>query len=215
MTHEEAFLQDILENREDDTPRRIYGDWLLDQDDPVAAARGEFIHIQCDLARLPPGTPRPEQQVRREKQLLETHGREWGSPYQRLGCTCWEYRRGFVEGVGLPAAALLSQAATLFRATPLRELKLYASSGLWQQLAGCPFLARLQTLDLEKNDLGDGDAEALAWSPHLTGLTTLLLWLNQIGDAGLAQLAAGAANFPRLARLDLSANLAGDAGAAA
>src|SRR4051812_3567913 len=35
MTHEDAFLQDILENREDDTPRRIFADWLLDQFDPV------------------------------------------------------------------------------------------------------------------------------------------------------------------------------------
>src|SRR4051812_3791491 len=51
MTHEEAFLQDIVENRDDDTPRRIFADWLLDQDDPVSLARGEFIHLQCDLAR--------------------------------------------------------------------------------------------------------------------------------------------------------------------
>src|SRR5262249_35674584 len=62
-------------------------------------------------------------------------------------------------------------------------------------------------------DLGDGDAEALAWSPHLGGLTTLLVWCNQVADAGLAQLAAGAANLPRLSRLDLSGNLVGDAGA--
>src|SRR5690348_3282911 len=127
MTHEDAFLQDILENREDDTPRRVFADWLLDQPDAVSAARGEFIHIQCDLARLPPGMPRPERLLRRERELLEAHGREWGSLFGRLGCTCWEYRRGFVEGVGLAASALLSQAATLFRAAPVRELKLYNS----------------------------------------------------------------------------------------
>src|SRR5258708_2040694 len=123
MTHEEAFLQDILENREDDTPRRVFADWLLDLPDAVSAARGEFIHVQCDLARVPAGTPRPERLVRRERVLLETHAREWGSLFQRLGCTCWEYRRGFVEGVGLAASSLLTQAATLFRAAPVRELK--------------------------------------------------------------------------------------------
>src|SRR5262245_11771844 len=101
MTHEDAFLQDIVENREDDTPRRIFADWLLDHPDPVCMARGEFIHLQCDLARLPAGATRPEAQVLRERRLIEAHGREWGSPFQRLGCVCWEYRRGFVEGIGL------------------------------------------------------------------------------------------------------------------
>src|SRR4051812_12937455 len=109
MTHEEAFLQDILENREDDTPRRGYADWLIDQGDEVNAARGEFIHLQCELAKLPPG-PRPAPLVRRERELLETHGREWGSLFGRLGCTCWEYRRGFVEGVGVAARTMLAQA---------------------------------------------------------------------------------------------------------
>ncbi len=212
MTHEDAFLQDILENREDDTPRRVYADWLLDQPDAVSAARGEFIHIQCDLARLPPGTPRPERLVRRERELLDGHGREWGSLFGRLGCTCWEYRRGFVEGVGLSSQALLSQAATLFRAAPLRELKLYGSAGLWDDLAGCAYLSRVQTLDLEKNDLGDADLRALARSPHLGGLATLLLWSNQVGDDGLLGLVG--ANLPRLARLDLSSNLVADPGAA-
>jgi uncharacterized protein (TIGR02996 family) len=213
MTHEDAFLQDILENREDDTPRRVFADWLLDHADPVQAARGELIHVQCDLARLPPGAPRPEHLLRRERQLLEAHGREWGTLFQRLGCYCWEYQRGFVEGVGMPASAFLAQAAALFRAAPVRELKLYGTAGLAGQLAGCPWLGRARTLDLEKNDLGDDDVEALAGSPHLGGLATLLLWCNQVGDAGAAALAA--ADLPRLARLDLSNNAVGDGGAAA
>jgi uncharacterized protein (TIGR02996 family) len=213
MTHEDAFLQDILENRDDDTPRRVFADWLLDCHDAVGAARGEFIHVQCDLARVPAGTPRPEKLVRRERELLDAHAREWGSLFQRLGCTCWEYRRGFVEGVGLPAAALLSQAATLFRAAPIRELKLYGSGGLWHDLGSCTWLGRVRTLDLEKNDLGDVDLEALAGSPHLGELATLLLWHNQVGDPGL--LALLQASLPRLTRLDLSSNLITDLGAGA
>src|SRR5258708_18258420 len=59
MTHEEAFLADILADRADDMARRIYADWLMDSYDPVAQARGEFIHLHCDLARLTPGDPRP------------------------------------------------------------------------------------------------------------------------------------------------------------
>ena len=36
-----------------------------------------------------------------ERALLAEHHREWGSAFQRLGCRCWEYRRGFVEGGSL------------------------------------------------------------------------------------------------------------------
>src|SRR5262249_61868711 len=66
MRHEDAFLLAVLEDREDDTPRRVFADWLLDQPGAAEAARGELIHIQCDLARLPEGTLRPEAIVRRE-----------------------------------------------------------------------------------------------------------------------------------------------------
>jgi uncharacterized protein (TIGR02996 family) len=212
MTHEDAFLQDILENREDDTPRRVYADWLMDLPDDVSAARGEFIHVQCELARTQPGS-RPAALVRRERELLEAHGREWGSLFSRLGCSCWEYRRGFVEGVGIPAQALLSQAATLFRSAPIDELKLYGSSGYWGDLAGCSHLARVRSLDVEKNDLGDVDLEALAGSTHLKEVSTLLLWSNRIGDAGVRALLGSA--LPKLVRLDLSSNLITDAGAQA
>src|SRR5262249_52402984 len=150
MTHEDAFLLDIVENREDDTPRRIFADFLLDQPDPVLAARGEFIHVQCDLAR----EASPTQQAR-ERALLEAHGREWGSLVRRIGCRCWECRRGFVEGVGIPAAGFLAHAAALVRAAPLRELKLTDASGAIRDLAACPHLARLSILDLEGNGLID------------------------------------------------------------
>src|SRR5262245_36159116 len=182
MTHEDAFLQDILTQPDDDTPRRIFADWLLDHHDPVLAARGELIHVQCDLAGLAPESPRRPVLVSREKQLLEVHGREWGSAFQRLGCQCWEYRRGFVEGVGMPASAFLAHAASLMRTSPVRELKLYVCEALPADLAECPLLARLHTLDMEKNDLGNTDLERLAASPYLGGLTTLLTWANRIGD---------------------------------
>jgi uncharacterized protein (TIGR02996 family) len=212
MTHEDAFLLDILENRDDDTPRRIFADWLLDHDDPVIAARGEFIHIQCNLARLP-ADARPAEQVRREQQLLEAHAREWGSPFQRLGCKCWEYRRGFVEGVGMPVSAFLSQAGTLFRLAPIREMKLHQAGAIIHDLADCPYLSRLGTLDLESNELGDGDLEVLTCSPHLGDLHTLLLWCNHLSDAAVRALAGS--ELPRLRRLDLSGNTVGDAGAEA
>jgi uncharacterized protein (TIGR02996 family) len=212
MTHEDVFLQDILEAPEEDTPRRIFADWLLDHHDPVSVARGELIHLQCELARLPVEAERRGGLLQRERQLLEAHAREWGSPFGRLGCTCWEFRRGFVEGVGMPASAFLAQAAGLFRVGPVRELKLYQVGSLLPEVAASSYLVRLRTLDLENNDLGDADVLALAGSAHLGELSTLLLWCNHLGDPGVQALVAG--RLPRLRRLDLSRNSVGDIGAA-
>ena len=48
MDHEALFLQAVLENPDDDTPRLIYADWLEERGDP----RGEFIRVQCELANM-------------------------------------------------------------------------------------------------------------------------------------------------------------------
>lgn len=212
MKPQDVFLLEVLENRDDDTPRRVFADWLLDHPDPVLAARGELIHLQCDLARRPAGA-RPAEVVRRERELVEAHAAEWGAPFRAAGCLCTEYRRGFVEGVGLPARALTARADELFRTAPLREVKLYDAAGWMREVAALAALAGVETLDLEKNGLGDADLEALSASPHLHRLTTLLLWSNAVGAAGVRALAR--ASGPRLARLDLSHNSLGDAGARA
>lgn len=213
MTHEEAFLQDIVENPDDDTPRRIFADWLLDQDDPTLVARGEFVHLQCELARTPSKSPRSQDLLKRERALLWEHGKPWGTTLERCGCVCWEYRRGFVEGVGLSIGAFLGSVHELFRVAPVRDLKLYHASGKVSALALCPLLQRLHSLDLEKNDLSDGDLIELLASPHLGNLQTLLLWNNRVGDAGVCALTR--ADLPHLTRLDLASNFVGDAGAIA
>jgi uncharacterized protein (TIGR02996 family) len=48
VTHDDAFLQSILEAPDDDSPRLIYADWLDERGDP----RAEFLRLECRLARL-------------------------------------------------------------------------------------------------------------------------------------------------------------------
>ena len=43
MITPEEFIQEILANQDDDTPRLIFADWLEERGDP----RGEFIRVQC------------------------------------------------------------------------------------------------------------------------------------------------------------------------
>lgn len=210
MTYEEVFLQSILENPEEDTPRRIFADWLLDQQDPVQVARGEFIHLQCDLARSSISPSSASLLALRESQLLDAHSREWGIPFQKLGCSCWEYRRGFVSAIGLPASAWLTHGSSLFHLAPIEEVKLYQAAPLMAELANFPYLSRVRVLDLELNDLTDSDLELLAGSPYLTNLTTLLLWSNRLEDAAVIALSRAVA--PQLTRLDLSGNLIGNEG---
>jgi uncharacterized protein (TIGR02996 family) len=73
MTPEEAFLQDIIEHPDDESLRLIYADWLDERSDP----RGQFIRVQCELARLPTADPRRAALEARERELLAAHSEDW------------------------------------------------------------------------------------------------------------------------------------------
>jgi uncharacterized protein (TIGR02996 family) len=68
VTHQTAFLKAILADTDgDDGPRLVYADWLDEHGDP----RGEFIRVQCELARLgPPSVPAPSDEPLRRDQLV-------------------------------------------------------------------------------------------------------------------------------------------------
>jgi uncharacterized protein (TIGR02996 family) len=65
---EAPFLRSILAAPEDDGPRHVFADWLSARGDP----RGEFINLQCDLARRSPDE-RPEHLLARERELQRDH----------------------------------------------------------------------------------------------------------------------------------------------
>jgi uncharacterized protein (TIGR02996 family) len=132
---EDAFLQDILENPDDDTPRLIYADWLTDRGDP----RGEFIQVQCRIAQA--GDPfrsgrlwgMPAAVLKawraREQELLASHGERWRQSLRSLA-TEIEFHRGFPERVTVPADEFLARGGELFRATPIREVRFPRDSTL-------------------------------------------------------------------------------------
>ena len=63
MPTENAFLQAVLADPEDDAPRLIYADWLDEQGE---GERAEFIRVQCALARMDEDDERrPELEARR------------------------------------------------------------------------------------------------------------------------------------------------------
>src|SRR5919201_1793466 len=123
MSAEEGLLLDVVEHPEDDTPRLVYADWLDEHGGAKRAARAELIRVQCELARLPEEDDRVPALRRREEELLARPGDAWVKALD-VPAADYEFRRGFVEQVALGVRQFLTQAEALFRATPVRRLKL-------------------------------------------------------------------------------------------
>jgi uncharacterized protein (TIGR02996 family) len=222
----DAFLAMILEAPDDDGPRLVYADWLEEHGE---TDRAELIRIQCMGGdRL------------REAELLAEHGSQWALPISRHVYS-FKFQRGFVEEVTLPAAEFPLLACGLFRAAPIRLVRLIGAeqhmrtlTGIPQlsrvralhltdchigddgakELADCRFLCELRTLRLGNNLLSDEGVELIATSPHLTSLEHLVLRRNLIGDDG-ARWLASSTTLGRLSHLDLAENLIGEVGARA
>lgn len=94
MTAERDMLRAIHDAPDDDAPRRVYADWLLERGDP----RGELIQLQCELATMSPKDPRRDNIVAREQALLKKHNARWGPFHDRR--FAWAFTRGFVSGFG-------------------------------------------------------------------------------------------------------------------
>jgi uncharacterized protein (TIGR02996 family) len=216
-THADAFLDTILKDPDDDTPRLVYADWLEEHGGPAGAARAEFIRVQCRLAagRLPVAV-RQELEAR-QRQLLRGQGEDWGGDVRGLVFQLL-WHRGFVAEVWMSATRFLADADKLFRRAPVQHLHVYSLSGaqpargrLVPALAGSAHLARLISLDLSHLGLTSDELSALLVSEHLGRLESLVLHHNRVGDGGLRALASSAV-LGRLHALDLRDNAFGPPG---
>jgi uncharacterized protein (TIGR02996 family) len=124
-----AFLAEILEHSDDDTPRLVHADWLEEHGDP---GRAEFVRLQIELAGTSPTDSSWPPRDRREQQLLAEHAEAWAGPLAALA-KGWDgpydpqrrwtgnrlrFERGWLEGITLEASDLLRHAAELFRQAP-------------------------------------------------------------------------------------------------
>ena len=92
-----GFLDDIVANIDDDTPRLAYADWLTEngQDD-----RAEFIRVQIERARRPTWDAAQVRLRLREQELLRLHGEQWLAELPAIEGAKWEgFRRGIVAEV--------------------------------------------------------------------------------------------------------------------
>jgi uncharacterized protein (TIGR02996 family) len=205
-----AFIETIIENPEDDTPRLVYADWLDEHGDP---ARAELIRVQC---RLEYGTCQGadlSDAYRRGEELLAAHKNRWLQPLG-LQPNEAEFERGFVVDVDLAAAKFLALADALMSGTPLRKARLTGLAGRVEQLAALPLLGKLTSLVLRGNNIGSNGVAVLVASPHLARLEKLDLGRNNIGPEGVASL-VNSPHLEELYSLMLDHNAVGDDGAVA
>jgi len=203
---EAALLDRVCADPADDAPRLHYADWLDERNDP----RGEFIRVQCALARLPPDDSVRPALVGREGALLDLHEVRWAKPVRGIG-SGFRFCRGFIEVMNVEAKTFLRRAGELFRLAPIRHVRFLDVGSSLERLMDCPHLARLSALTIFAQHIDDRLTRALVGSPHLDGLRELELGRNRIGDLGVQRL-AWSPRFRMLTTLDLTDNAIGDTG---
>jgi len=178
MTHPQRFLQTILAAPQDDTPRYKYANWLEGCGNPL----GEFIRLQCSLAREP-----QLEYERREQELLAEFRDDWSlSLEDHVG---WlSFRRGFVEEIALSDKQLIRHAAHLFQSSPVLDIHLHSDGKRLDALPDLPHLRHTLFLDISAQNLGDPGAARLADALMLARVHGLNLGSNFIGDEGLIAL---------------------------
>lgn len=185
MMHPEGFLAAVLDRPWDDAPRLRYADWLDARSDPL----GEFIRVQCRLAKLPTDHGDVLELEDREHALLAEFESAWIGDLAGMVRWCG-FRRGFVEEIGLSTGQFLEHAPAIFQRAPIQEVHLSQVRDRLGRLASFAFLEKPSYLDLSANAVRDQGAWTLAQSPHLGQVRGLNLSSSGIGDKGLKALAA-------------------------
>jgi hypothetical protein len=152
MPQLDALVEECCLTPNDDAPRLVWAD-------RAGGERGEFVVIQCALAR---GGLSPRQTgvlLRRERELILHHGEEWSglAGFIYPGPQSWvnrvEFRRGFVEAIVLdPDTFVRNSEAISHRAPFLRSLTTQlwgaADLGSLRALLGSPPFGKLRGLHI-------------------------------------------------------------------
>jgi uncharacterized protein (TIGR02996 family) len=180
--------------------RTEYADAIADTDPEHA----ELIRLQvADLRARRSGSSTPADSQTRIKELTAAIGPRLTT--QLAGVSRYELRGGFVGLVRMTAADLLTHGEALLHAHPVQYVELVDAATYVTDLAGFPLLARLTSLDLYGNQIGDVGAATLVESPYLGRIRWLGLAQTGIGASGAEALAA-APTLPSLRYVHFAGN---------
>ena len=223
LADERRMLDAVIAEPDYDGPRLVYADWLISQRDPLLAARGELIVVQCSLDKVDDAAEHNRLKAR-DFELVAQHGSVWCAHVGmgQVRNNRWEvplyeadFRRGFIETASLWMQDFPGIAGELFTHEPVQRLVLVGlDDAVLERLPTSIFLMRLTCLVLRPSETywnaprqvyrGRRDAvlplaalTALASSPHVANLTELAIERARIGDPG----AEAIARFPALGAL--------------
>jgi uncharacterized protein (TIGR02996 family) len=190
-----AFLADIIENIDDDTPRLVFADWLEDHGDE---ARAEFIRLQCRLAAEQVGWVRPwrswdrnDSLTPRELELIAEHGDEWKKEAPKWATTRFAYYRGFVSRVSTNATQWLRGAARLYRFVPVEGLQCGAGNDMQlEALSALPEWKYVRVLNFGTHELIKNAVAPFFASADLRRLVTLAYTYHGTGVEAVEPLLA-------------------------
>jgi uncharacterized protein (TIGR02996 family) len=194
---ERGFLDAILDEPDDDVPRLVYADWLTERGDP----RGEFIQVQCRLARTPRYEPTPRESHQREQDLLRAWRSEWERPYRKFEFIRHvSFKRGFLNQLSFPASRFMEVGDLVYQIGPIETVSLVPDSiAHYQAAAASPLLRRVTSLSSFPK------YGSLAWlcdSPYLDKLSKVDANETFLTPDVLGRLLSSP-NLPRLADVSL------------
>jgi uncharacterized protein (TIGR02996 family) len=157
------FVREILAQPLDDAPRLVFADWLEERGDP----RGEFIRVQCQLAKLRIRDPQYPPLEARSRALLNKYRLQWIAPYPKLAGIVWGidqwnwsdghddtrhyFRRGLLSAVHCQAfGAARKTLPKLIDELGVSELKGKFSLDQARELSLMPEAARIESLLLSQ-----------------------------------------------------------------
>lgn len=209
MLNEQAFLETIFEQPEDDGPRLVYADWL---EEHGQTARAELIRVQIELPRATPRSRERTALAKREKALLAEHKADWFPEFEGWKASHYAVRRGFVDAIEVRGQLFLDKLEEQFRRQPIYDVNLTAvNRDMVLQVARMPRLTRLRHLGLPQADIDLAVLREFLASPFLDRLTLLHIPLNAVGSAGL-ELIAGSPSLANLRHLNVKHNHIGPEG---
>jgi len=189
MAQMPQLLQGVLDNPDADEPRLAYAQWCDQQDDQPTKDRGEFIRAQIELVGAHGDIRKTVPLDYKITKLSEQHSQTWGQPLAML-VDSFEFDRGFIELVAMPASAFLERAGQLYQLAPIRHLDLTGVEPIAQKLFESSSLGVIRSLGISRCDLGDMAMSYLAACAHLEGLRWLDLAENRVGLDGAISLAS-------------------------
>lgn len=196
---QDAFLQAIFEQPQDDELRLVYADWLEEHGGESGAARARYLRLALEKSRLHRRSQRRYELQRQMNELLKEHRGDWfpDSPLARGSSR----GRGFIWHARGSAEAFERHAAPLFAREPITYL--YVERGgnadVFRRFAANPLLRRLRHIRFADQALPADGLATLVKAGNLSNLENLELshWVyNRDEFSVLAR-----SNWPKLRRL--------------